>query len=215
MKRWPLYGRLKQRRRPYESVPLKLKLTEDEIARISVDRHRFPGVEVEADLIRHYPYSDLLAHVVGYVGRISEKELQQVNEANYSGARSITENWGWSVITNLLHGTTGFKPLRWTREGGAQSAGSTSAIPGKILPSRWMSICRQSLQRPWGQFRGAVVVIEVETGGILALVSTPDLIQICLLTGIDSASYAAYHNSPDIPLFNRAYAWTIPAGFNN
>ena len=110
-------SRLGQRRRPYESVPLKVRLTEDEIARIAVDRHRFPGVEVEAGLIRHYPYADLLAHVVGYVGRISELELQQVDEANYSGTQYIGKLGVERHYEDVLHGTTGFQTVEVNARG--------------------------------------------------------------------------------------------------
>lgn len=207
------YGRLKQRRRPYESVPLKVKLTEDEIARISVDRHRFPGVEVEADLIRHYPYSDLLAHVVGYVGRISEKELQQVNEANYSGTQYYGKLGVERHYEDLLHGTTGFQTVEVDARGRAlRVLDRRPPIPGKNLTLSLDVDLQAVATAALGQFRGAVVVIEVETGGILALVSTPGFDPNLFVTGIDSASYAAYRNSPDIPLFNRALRGQYPPG---
>jgi penicillin-binding protein 2 len=207
------YKRLKQRRRPYESVPLKVKLTEDEIARISVDRHRFPGVEVEADLIRHYPYSDLLAHLVGYVGRISEKELQQVDEANYSGTQYYGKLGVERHYENLLHGTTGFQTVEVDARGRALRVLDRRApIPGKNLTLSLDVDLQAVATAALGQFRGAVVVIEVETGGVLALVSTPSFNPNLFVTGIDSASYAAYRNSLDIPLFNRALRGQYPPG---
>jgi penicillin-binding protein 2 len=205
--------RLQQRHRPYESVPLKVRLTEDEIARISVDRYRFPGVEVEAGLIRYYPYADLLAHVVGYVGRISEQELKQVNEANYSGTQYYGKLGVEQHYEELLHGTTGFQTVEVNARGRILRILERRApVPGENLTLSLDVDMQAAATAALGDFRGAVVAIEVETGGILALVSTPGFNPNLFVSGIDTASYKALNDSPDIPLFNRALRGQYPPG---
>lgn len=205
--------RLKQRRRPYESVPLRAKLTEEEIARFSVERFRFPGVEVEADLVRHYPYGELLSHVVGYVGRISERELQMVDGPNYQGTQYFGKLGVERHYEDALHGRTGFQTVEVDARGRVlRVLEKIAPVPGEDLTLYLDVDLQRTAAEALGERRGAVVVIEVATGGILALVSTPGFDPNLFVTGIDAASYKALNESPDIPLFNRALRGQYPPG---
>lgn len=109
--------RLQQRRRPFETVPLRFGLSEDEIARISLNYHRLPGVQVEADLIRRYPYGESLAHALGYVGRINERELGQVDPINYAATHYIGKLGIERFYEDLLHGQVGFQKVETNARG--------------------------------------------------------------------------------------------------
>ncbi|AZZ90533.1 penicillin-binding protein 2 [Hahella sp. KA22] len=205
--------RMGQRRRPYESVTLKSRLTEEEIARIAVNRHRLAGVEVEAELIRYYPLSDTLAHVLGYVGRISERELKQVDPANYSGTQYYGKLGVERHYESLLHGSVGYQTVE------TDARGRVLRVLDRVAPTPGADISlyldvnlqRAAIEALDGR-RGAVVAIEPSTGGILALVSTPSFDPNLFVTGIDSATYKALQDSPDIPLFNRALRGQYPPG---
>lgn len=206
------HKRLKQKRRPYESVALKSRLTEDEIARVGVNSHRLPGVEVEAELIRFYPYADLMAHAVGYVGRINEAELKQL-DSNYSGTQYYGKLGVEQHYERDLHGVTGFQTVEVDVRGRAlRILDRIPPTPGKDLVLYLDVDLQKVAADALGEQRGAVVVIDVETGGVLALVSTPTFNPNLFVTGIDSESYALLRDSLDLPLFNRAIRGQYPPG---
>lgn len=207
------HKRRQQKRRPYESVPLKSRLSDVEIARISVNRHRLPGVDVEADLIRHYPYADLMAHPVGYVGRINERELSRVDAANYSGTHYYGKLGVEQHYEDQLHGTTGFQTVEVDVRGRVlRVLDRIAPTPGEDLVLHLDVDMQAAAAQALEGKRGAVVVMDIATGGVLALVSTPSFNPNLFVTGIDSKSYAAYRDSPDIPLFNRAIRGQYPPG---
>ncbi|WP_369809222.1 hypothetical protein [Oceanicoccus sp. KOV_DT_Chl] len=111
------FKRLSERRRPYSAVPLKLQLSEEEIAAISVNRYRLPGVEVNAELARYYPQGELFAHVLGYVGRISEKEQFEIDEVNYSGTNQIGKIGLEKYYEDVLHGQVGYQNVETNARG--------------------------------------------------------------------------------------------------
>lgn len=203
--------RLSQRRRPFESVPLRFRLTEEEIARISVNFHRLPGVAVEAELIRYYPYGNPLVHALGYVGRINERELQQVNERTYSATHHIGKLGVEKFYESDLHGEVGLQTVETNARGRVlRVLERQDPIPGKDLVLHLDLNLQRIAVEALGERRGAVVALDPQTGGILALVSTPGYDPNLFVTGISSQGYKALQESPDLPLFNRALRGRYP-----
>jgi len=207
------HKRLKRARRPYQPVVLKSKLTEEEIARIEVRKHDFDGVEVHAELARYYPLGDATAHSLGYVGRINEKDLEKVDQKNYSATNYIGKLGVERFYESELHGTVGLQTVE-TNAGNRvmRVLDRVDPEPGKDLILHMDSRLQLSAVELLGDRRGAVVAIEPATGGILALVSTPSFDPNKFVTGIDYKSYAQLRDSLDLPLFNRALKGQYPPG---
>jgi len=205
--------RLKRSRRPFQSVVLKSKLTEEEIARIEVRRHELEGVKVQAELARHYPMAKDTAHSIGYVGRINEKELGSVDERNYSATNYIGKLGVERFYENELHGTVGFQTVESNASNRVlRVLERVDPIPGRDLTLYMDYRLQRKAAALLGGRRGAVVAIEPETGGILALVSTPSFDPNEFVTGIDYKSYGELRDSLDLPLFNRALKGQYPPG---
>ncbi len=205
--------RLKQRRRPFESVPLRFRLTDDEIARISVNYHRLPGVRVEAELIRYYPEGQSLVHALGYVGRINEQELQKVNANNYSATHYIGKLGVERFYEDELHGQVGFQKVETNARGRVMRVlERTDPVPGKDLVLHLDMRLQQITEYLLQDRRAAVVAIDTETGGILSLVSTPGYDPNLFVTGISTKDYNGLRESDDLPLFNRAIRGRYPPG---
>ncbi|SIS45272.1 penicillin-binding protein 2 [Neptunomonas antarctica] len=205
--------RLKLRRRPYETVPVRFRLTEEEIAKLAVNYHRLPGVQVEADLIRHYPYGESLVHAMGYVGRINIKELQQADPKEYAGTNYIGKLGIEKFYEPMLHGSVGMQKVETNARGRVMRVlERTDPVPGQNLQLyidlRLQQITEKLLQ---GE-KASIVAIDPATGGILALVSTPGYDPNLFVTGISTANYSALRDSPDLPLFNRAVRGRYPPG---
>ncbi|WP_207063862.1 penicillin-binding protein 2 [Motiliproteus sp. SC1-56] len=205
------YKRLSQRRRPYQSVPLKFQLSDEEIARIAVNYHRLPGVEVEAELIRYYPYTGSLVHALGYVGRINERELARVDAQDYSGTHHIGKLGVEKFYEDRLHGTVGLQKVETNARGRVlRVLERTDPIPGEDLQLHLDLGLQLVAERALNGQRGAVVALDPATGGILALVSAPGYDPNEFVTGISSKDYRALQESDDLPLFNRAIRGRYP-----
>jgi len=205
--------RLKQRRRPYETVPLRFRLTDDEIARIAVNYQRLPGVQVEADLIRYYPFGASLVHALGYVGRINEKELQRVDAKNYSGTHYIGKLGIERFYEPLLHGQVGYHKVETNARGRVMRVlEQTDPVPGKDIVLHLDIRLQQAAEKLVEGRRASIVAIDPKTGGILALVSNPGYDPNLFVTGISTKAYKALRESPDLPLFNRALRGQYPPG---
>ncbi|MEH6358544.1 MAG: penicillin-binding protein 2 [Pseudomonadales bacterium] len=205
--------RRKQRRRPHEPIQLRTRLTEQEIAILAVNSHRLSGVTVEAELVRHYPFSKSTAHVLGYVGRINEKELKRIDPVNYSGTQRMGKLGVEKFYEAQLHGLVGFQKVEVTARGRVlRVLEREDPVPGAditlYLDSNLQDVAEQAL----GDRRGAVVAIDTQTGGIIAQVSQPSFDPNLFVTGIDTKSYAALRDSLDLPLFNRALRGQYPPG---
>jgi len=205
--------RRKQRRRPHEPVMLRSRLTEQEIAILAVNSHRLPGVSVEAQLVRRYPFAKSTAHVLGYVGRINEQELKRIDPVNYSGTQSMGKLGVEKFYEAQLHGLAGFQRVEVTARGRVlRVLERDDPVPGAditlYLDSDLQGVAEQAL----GDRRGAVVAIDTQTGGIITLVSQPSFDPNLFVTGIDSKSYASLRDSLDLPLFNRALRGQYPPG---
>ena len=207
--------RLRQRRRPFEAVPLRYRLTEAEIARLAVNEYRLPGVEVEAQLVRHYPYKDLFAHSVGYVGRINERELSSFDEERYqrySGTHTIGKIGLEKQYESLLLGNVGNQNVETNARGRVlRVLERTDPEPGRNLTLHLDSHLQQVAFEALGERRGAVVAIEVESGGVLSMTSTPSYDPNLFVTGISFKDYRALNQSLDLPLLNRTLQGQYPA----
>ncbi|MFT7090298.1 MAG: penicillin-binding protein 2 [Candidatus Azotimanducaceae bacterium] len=197
--------RLKRRQRPFESVPILFKMTPEEIARISVNRYRMPGVEVEAALVRHYPKGELMAHALGSVRRINESDARRLDPVAYSGTNHIGKIGIEKYYESLLLGKVGYQRVETDARGRVMAVlDRTPPVPGKNLTLHVDSGLQQAASEALGDRRGSVVAIDPRTGGVLALVSKPSYDPNLFVTGIDFKSYAALRDSIDVPLFNRA-----------
>jgi penicillin-binding protein 2 len=197
--------RLKRRQRPFESVPVLFKMTPEEIARVSVNRYRLPGVEVEAALVRHYPKGALMAHALGSVRRINESDARRLDPVAYSGTNHIGKIGIEKYYESQLLGEVGYQRVETDARGRIMAIlDQTLPVPGKNLILHVDSKLQQAASDALGDRRGTVVAIDPKTGGVLALVSKPSYDPNLFVTGIDFKTYGSLRDSPDVPLFNRA-----------
>ncbi|MDH5191989.1 MAG: penicillin-binding protein 2 [Gammaproteobacteria bacterium] len=207
------FKKLLKKRRPYESVPIRHQLTEEEVARFSVDRYRFPGVEIEARLSRHYPMGKLASHAIGYVGRIDEKDIQQLDESKYRGTTHTGKIGLEKSYEDILHGIVGLQQAE------TNAQGRILRVLEKTLPRSGNNLflhldMRMQLvaEKEFGDRRGSLIAIDTRNGGILTMVSMPGYDPNLFVNGIDNKTYNALSRSPDKPLFNRALRGQYPPG---
>jgi len=202
-----------KRSRPYEAVPLRFRLNEEERARLAVNRFRLPGVAVEAQLLRYYPHGELFSHALGYVGRINEQEAQVLEETDYRGTFHVGKVGVEKYYEDILHGHVGYQNVESNAHGRVLRVLERFApAPGKDLTLFLDYNVQRAAFDALGDRRGAVVAMDPRTGGILALVSTPGFDTNLFVNGISSSDYAALRDSLDVPLFNRAIQGTYPPG---
>ncbi|MDY7562016.1 penicillin-binding protein 2 [Pseudomonas sp. 10B1] len=205
--------RMKQGRRPFESVPILFELTEEQIALIAVNQFRLPGVEVVAQLVRHYPQGEHFAHSVGYVGRINEKELKALDSVNYSGTHHIGKTGIERFYEADLHGRVGYEEVETNARGRVMRVlNRTNPIPGKDIVLSLDIKLQQAAEAALGGRRGAVVALDPTTGEVLAMVSQPSFDPNPFVTGISFKDYAELRDSIDRPLFNRILRGLYPPG---
>ncbi|MDG2175566.1 MAG: penicillin-binding protein 2 [Gammaproteobacteria bacterium] len=204
-------SRLKNRSVPFSSVPVRYNLNEDEIAKISVNQFRLPGVSIDAELVRHYPGDENFSHSVGYLSSITESELKAVDPVNYSGTHQIGKMGLERFYEDILHGQVGYQTVEKNVHGQIMKVlESTDPISGQDIILHLDSNLQKAAVDALGDFRGAVVAIEPETGGILALVSKPAFNPNLFVQGISQKDYAALNDPVLSPLFNRALAKYAP-----
>jgi len=197
----------------FRSIPLRTHLNEVEVARFAANRHRFPGVEIEARLIRAYPYSHLTAHVIGYVGRINEDELRKVDASNYSATHHIGKLGVEKFYEDSLHGSVGFKNIETNVVGRTiRTLEQTPPLPGNDLYLTLDIEMQQAAHEALGERRGAVIAIDPRNGDVLTMVSKPSYDPNPFVVGIDSKSYKALQSDIDNPLFDRALKGQYPPG---
>src|SRR5688572_8805159 len=212
------FRRLLAEARNAESLPIRSRLTDEEVARFAANRYRYNGtVEIKARLFRQYPYDDIASHVLGYMGRINQADQARLEEegvdANYRGTDFIGKAGVEASYQHELHGTTGFEHVEIDAAGrGIRTLSRTPSQPGNnvalTLDVRLQQVAEQAL----GERRGAVVALEPSTGAVLAFVSKPNFDPNYFVDGIDPQYWAELNNSPDRPLYNRAIAGTYPPG---
>ncbi|MEE4109655.1 MAG: penicillin-binding protein 2 [Halieaceae bacterium] len=203
----------RSQRRPYEHVPLRFRLDDEEQARIAVNRHRLPGVTIDAQLQRFYPHGELFAHALGYVGRINEQELETIDTANYRGTFHIGKIGIERRYEDELHGTVGYQTVETNAHGRVlRVLERFDPVPGHDLRLHLDAKLQRVAHEALAGQRGAVVAIDPLTGGVLAMVSTPAFDSNLFVNGISTRDYSALRESPDVPLFNRTVQGQYPPG---
>lgn len=205
--------RMKQGRRPFEPVPILFELTEDQIARIAVNQFRLPGVDVAAQLVRHYPLGEHFAHSVGYVGRINEQELKKLDPVNYSGTHHIGKTGIERFYESELHGQVGYEEVETNARGRVlRVLNRTDPKPGKDIVLTLDANLQAAAEKALGGRRGAIVAIQPRTGEVLAMVSQPSYDPNLFVAGISFKDYAELRDSIDRPLYNRVLRGLYPPG---
>ncbi|WP_286916138.1 MULTISPECIES: penicillin-binding protein 2 [Pseudomonas] len=205
--------RMKQGRRPFEPVPILFELNEEQIARVAVNQFRLPGVEVVAQLVRHYPQGAHFAHSVGYVGRINEKELKILDPVDYSGTHHIGKTGIERFYEPELHGTVGYEEVETNARGRVlRVLKRTDPKPGKDIVLSLDIKLQEAAEEALGGRRGAIVAMDPRTGEVLAMVSQPSFDPNLFVTGIGFQAYADLRDSIDRPLFNRVLRGLYPPG---
>ena len=201
------------RKRRFERVPLRLRLEDREVARFSVNRHRFPGVDVGARLIRHYPLGELGVHLVGYVGRINKRELDRIDRADYRGTSHIGKTGVEASYEDWLHGTVGYQRVETNAQGRIlRVLERHDPVPGGNLYLGMDARLQRTAEAALGDENGAIVALDPVTGAVLAMASSPGVDPNLFASGIDPETYRALQRSPDRPLFNRAVNGQYPPG---
>ena len=200
-----------------ESLPIRTRLTDEEVAKFAANRYRFPGVEIKARLFRQYPFGELASHVIGYIGRINHKDQEKLEElgveANYRGTDFVGKSGIEGSYQSELHGTTGIEQVEIDAGGrGIRTLSRTPAQSGNDITLALDIKLQEIAENAFAGRRGALVAIEPATGGVLALVSKPGYDPNLFVEGIDPQSWAELNNSPDRPLNNRAIAGLYPPG---
>jgi penicillin-binding protein 2 len=201
------------RQRPFEGVPLRFNLNDVEVARFAVNRHRFPGVDIQARLTRYYPLGPTTAHVLGYVGRIDEDDLRRVDEASYAGTTHIGKLGVERYYEDRLHGGVGHQQIEVNAEGRVlRVLEDEPPSPGQDIVLSIDAGLQAVAEQAFEGENGALVAMIPETGEVLALVSTPSYDPNLFVNGISSEEYRALQHSPARPLFNRALSGQYPPG---
>jgi penicillin-binding protein 2 len=200
-----------------DSVPIRTRLTDQEVARFAAQQFRFPGVELRARLFRQYPLGETASHVLGYIGRVSPGDQQRIDQFNsptdYSGTEYIGKIGVESSYEEDLHGTTGVERVEITAGGHAvRTLARTASQPGRNLILSIDIRLQELVEKAFGDRRGALIAIEPQTGDVLAFVSKPTFDPNLFVDGIDPLSWDSLNGSPDKPLLNRALRGTYPIG---
>ncbi len=211
------FKKLLQERRDFESLPIRSRLTDEEVARFAVQRYRFPGVDIKARLFREYPYHELTSHLIGYIGRINESDIEQLEEddraANYRGSDYIGKIGVEQSYESHLHGTTGVEAVEVDAGGrSVRVLSRTPPVSGNNLVLSLDIKLQEVADKAFGDYRGALVVIDPNNGEVLAFISRPGYNPNLFIDGIDEQSWSELNNSPDVPLNNRALRGQYPPG---
>jgi len=207
-------------RRSFDNVPVRLRLTDEEIGRFAVHRYEFPGVDLATRQTRHYPYGELGVHALGYVSAISEPDLERIDRAAYAGTTLIGKLGVESAYEPQLHGHNGFRQILVNAQGrSVQRQGAYAPVLHSQPPTAGEDLIlsidlptQQAAEAALGDHRGAVVALDPNTGDVLALASLPGFDPTEFARGISRSEYAALSDNIDKPLLNRALRGTYPSG---
>ena len=211
------FKRLREESKNFESLPIRTRLTDEEVARFAAQRFRFPGVDIKARLFRSYPHGELGSHVVGYIGRINQAEKEAIDgsedEGNYRGTDYIGKLGVEQAFEQQLHGTTGVDQVETSAGGRAvRKLASSPATPGSTVMLSLDIKLQKLVEDMFGDRRGALVALDPKTGDVLAFVSKPTFDPNLFVDGIDTESWQLLSESLDKPLLNRALRGTYPPG---
>ncbi len=207
------FHKIRKQKPAFASIPLRFRLNEEEVARFAVNRHRFPGVDIAARLMRDYPLDQRAVHAIGYVGRINEDELRRVDPSNYAGTTHIGKIGVEKAYENILHGVVGIKHVEINALGRVlRVIKENKSLPGQNLILTIDAQLQEEAEKALGENRGAVVALDPRTGDVLALASTPTYDSNLFVAGLDAKTYGELQQSLDQPLFNRALRGQYPPG---
>ncbi len=211
------FKRLQEDSRTFESLPVRMRLSDEEVARFAAQRYRFPGVEIKARLVRTYPLGETAGHVVGYIGRINQKDKERIEDsddaANYRGTDYIGKLGVEASYEKVLHGTTGVEQMETSAGGHAvRRLASHPATPGESIRLSIDIHLQKLVEDMYGERRGALVAIDPQNGEVLAFVSKPTYDPNLFVEGIDQETWAELSESINKPLLNRALRGTYPPG---
>ena len=211
------FKKLREESKSFESLPLRTRLSDEEVAKFAAQRYRFPGVDIKARLFRNYPYGELASHVIGYIGRINLSEKEKLDDsddqANYRGTEYIGKLGVEQSFEAQLHGNTGVDSMETSAGGRAtRRLASSPATPGNTVKLAIDIKLQHLVEELFGDRRGALVAMDPKTGEVLAFVSKPTFDPNLFVEGIDSDSWQALNESLDKPLLNRALRGTYPPG---
>jgi penicillin-binding protein 2 len=207
------FEKLRKRQKRFTGIPLLSNMTEEEMAKFAVVRPFFHGVDVQIRQLRHYPYGDLASHVVGYVGRINENELKELPIAEYRGSTYIGKLGIEGAYESELHGKTGYSEIETNVQGRPlKTLKEVDPVAGTNLYLTLDMELQKTAYDALEMYNGAVVAIEIDTGGILVFASRPGFDPNPFVIGISNTAYQALQTSPDQPLFNRALRGLYPPG---
>jgi penicillin-binding protein 2 len=211
------FRKLMEESKRFESLPIRTRLSDEEISRFAAHRYRFPGVEAKARLFRQYPQGEMFSHVVGHIGRINQREVELLEAegrlSNYRGSDYIGKTGLEQSYEKYLHGTTGIEEVEVDSGGRAVRVLSrTPPVSGNNLVLNLDAKLQEIAYNAFGERRGALVAIDPNTGGVLAFVSKPGFDPNLFVDGIDPQSWRELNGSIDKPLLNRAAAGTYPPG---
>jgi len=211
------FRRLQEESKNFESLPIRTRLTEEEVARFAVNRFRFPGFEIKARLFRSYPQGEVASHAIGYIGRINDADLKRIEAAgiatNYKGTDHIGKLGIEGAYEQELHGVTGSEQVEVDAGGRAiRSLARNEPQSGNNLVVTLDLQLQKVAEEAFQDYRGALVALDPKTGEVLALVSRPGFDPNLFVDGIDPQNWDALNNSPDKPLNNRALRGQYPPG---
>ncbi len=211
------FNKLREESHRFESLPIKNRLSEEEVARFAANRFRFPGVDINARLFRNYPQGVSASHAIGYIGRINDKDLEALEAkeklSNYRGSDHLGKIGIEESYEDELHGQTGFEQVEIDAGGRAvRSLNREEPIAGNNLILSLDLKLQQITEKAFGKYRGSLVAIDPKNGEILAFVSQPGFDPNLFVDGIDQVSWDEYNNSPEKPLNNRAIRGVYPPG---
>ncbi|MGZ8136817.1 MAG: penicillin-binding protein 2 [Methylococcaceae bacterium] len=208
-----LYQKQRKRQKRFTSTPLLIGMNQEELAKFAVVRPYFPGVDIRTRLVRHYPYSDLTAHVVGYVGRINEAELKELPMAEYRGSSHIGKLGIESSYETQLHGKTGYAEIETNVQARPlNTLNETNPDSGADLYLTLDIDLQKIAYDALGSYNGAAVAIDIKTGGVLVFASRPGFDPNPFVVGIDNNTYQMLQSSENQPLYNRALRGLYPPG---
>lgn len=211
------FRKLLAERRNFETLMIRSRLSDEEVARFAAQQYRFPGVEIKARLFRDYPYGEKTAHLIGYVGRINQTDVAQLEEndlaANYRGSDYIGKTGLEQSYESELHGATGVEQVEVDSGGRAvRRLSRAPPVSGNMLVLSIDAKLQEIAFQSFGNYRGALVAIDPNNGEVLAFVSKPGYDPSLFIDGIDTQSWDELNNSPDTPLNNRALRGQYPPG---
>ncbi len=211
------FKKLLEESKSFESMPIRTRLSDEEVARFAAQRFRFPGVDIKARLFRNYPYGELASHVIGYIGRINQNEKERIEDSddddNYKGTEYIGKLGVEQSFEQQLHGITGVEEVETSAGGRAvRKLASKPATPGNTVVLSIDIKLQKLVEDMFGERRGALVALDPNTGEVLAFVSKPTFDPNLFVDGIDSENWQMLNESIDKPLLNRALRGTYPPG---